>query len=658
MKYGKLLLAMGVAGMLTLFYNERVVAQDLQPMEDDPMAYIYTEDELFAAEGDFSQEGNREASEYIPFEKLIHNEKFNGTTPRMGIDVSYYQQTIDWNKVKKAGVEYVIIRVGYRGTQYGSLREDINFKTYMKGALDAGLKVGVYIFSQAITEKEAVEEANFVLDRIKDYKIELPVVIDYEFGGSGSRMSLANLSKEAKTKINEAFCKRVKEAGYTPMIYANKVMLEDGMDGKALGEKYEIWLAHYTNRTTYANHYDFWQYSSRGKIDGISTNVDMNVWYDDSEYLLVKEENAKAYVTQVYNAFLGRQPDTGGLTTYVKALTEGKMTASQVVASIIESSEFKSKKYTDEEFVKLAYKGMLGREITEKELASPMSYLEKGVSRRFVLSEISKSQEFTTFCAKNIMEKGWISVYENRDIDPNFTEYVTRCYENILGRKADVPGLNTWTGNLLNGKGGVDIVKSFVNSKEFRNKNYTNREYVQRMYLAMLGRTPDATGWASWETKMNQGVSPLYIVKGFCGSAEFKNLCAKYGMETGTITLTEDRDQNIQITGFVTRCYETALGRKPEVTGLNRWCRQLLRKEITPEKVALGFVFSDEAKVKFASNEAFVEMLYRICLGREADGAGRANWVRRLEKGESRIGIFLGFANSDEFKAIVKSYGL
>lgn len=209
-------------------------------------------------------------------------------TVRKGIDVSKWQGEIDWNKAKSQGVEFAIIRVGARNSYTGELGYDTYYEKNIEGALAAGIRVGVYIFSQAITEEEAVEEADYLLARIYKYHITLPIVLDYEYlstsSGLDGRLYQANLSKEKTTSICLAFCDRVRQAGYTPMVYANKSMLMNQLDYKVLEQNTRIWLANYTETTTYPGKYDFWQYSSTGDgyAHGMSSQyLDMDWWYDD-----------------------------------------------------------------------------------------------------------------------------------------------------------------------------------------------------------------------------------------------------------------------------------------------------------------------------------------------------------------------------------------
>lgn len=196
----------------------------------------------------------------------------NGT---MGIDVSKWNGTIDWNAVKASGISYVIIRCGYRGSSLGSLIEDPKFKTNIKGATSAGLKVGVYFFSQAIDEIEAVQEASMVLSLIEGYKISYPIFIDVEAANNGRAN---NISKDMRTKVCKAFCQTIQNAGYTAGVYANKDWLTNKIDTSQLGS-YKIWLAQYATKPTYTGRYEIWQYKDTGSVPGISGHVDLNLSY-------------------------------------------------------------------------------------------------------------------------------------------------------------------------------------------------------------------------------------------------------------------------------------------------------------------------------------------------------------------------------------------
>lgn len=219
---------------------------------------------------------------YVTGEQVIQGAKYNfasdGTlvtgSGMLGIDVSKFNTITNWNAVKNSGVNFVIIRCGYRGSSVGSLIEDPKFKANIQGATAAGIKVGIYFFTQALDEREAVEEASMVLELVKNYKISYPIFLDVE--SSGGRADA--IDKSTRTAVCKAFCQTIQNKGYTAGIYANKSWLETKLDPSALSA-YKIWLAQYRSSPTYAGRYDLWQYSSTGRINGITGDVDMDLSY-------------------------------------------------------------------------------------------------------------------------------------------------------------------------------------------------------------------------------------------------------------------------------------------------------------------------------------------------------------------------------------------
>ena len=193
---------------------------------------------------------------------------------KFGIDISRHNGKIDWNAVKSSGVDYVIIRCGYRGSSSGALITDQNFQSNIKGATAAGLKVGIYVFSQAINEVEAVKEASLAVSLAKGYKLTYPIFIDTESsGGRADKIDVAT-----RTAVVNAFCQTVQSAGYQAGIYASKSWFETKLSMGSIGN-YRIWLAQYAAAPTYSGRYDMWQYSSKGTISGINGKVDLNLSY-------------------------------------------------------------------------------------------------------------------------------------------------------------------------------------------------------------------------------------------------------------------------------------------------------------------------------------------------------------------------------------------
>lgn len=210
-------------------------------------------------------------------------DKENGVKARLGIDVSEFQgEEIDWKLVKDSGVEFVLIRVGYRAYgETGALVLDAMYERNMRSALEAGLDVGVYFFSQAINSSEAVEEAEFVLEQIRPYDITGPVVCDTEEIFWDEARTDGN-TREEFTAYCKIFCDTVKDAGYDPMIYSNMKWMAFTLYLEELTE-YEFWYADYHHTPQCPYDYKIWQYSSTGAVPGINGNVDLNLWFEKEE---------------------------------------------------------------------------------------------------------------------------------------------------------------------------------------------------------------------------------------------------------------------------------------------------------------------------------------------------------------------------------------
>lgn len=201
-------------------------------------------------------------------------------SPCTMIDVSTYNGDIDWNAVKAAGVDYAIIRVGYRGYGTARLVQDRRFEQNMRGAINAGIRVGAYIVTQAVNTEEAVEEASFIVEKCRGYNVTLPLAIDVEWAGNSYEEGRANsISASTRTDVINAFARTVMNSGYTAMAYANKDWFENKIYSGNLFSSCKIWLAQYRNTEyTYGGRVNMWQYTSKGRVDGINGDVDISAW--------------------------------------------------------------------------------------------------------------------------------------------------------------------------------------------------------------------------------------------------------------------------------------------------------------------------------------------------------------------------------------------
>ena len=194
-----------------------------------------------------------------------------------GVDVSSYQENIDWEAVKEAGVKFAMVRVGYRGWSTGELDLDNCFQEHMEGAIAAGLDVGVYFFSQALTVEEAEEEARYTIEQIKDYEITCPVIFDWEEVAAEDART-KEMDMRLLTACAEAFCRTVKEAGYEGGVYFNQAYGYEQLNLYSL-QDHAFWLAEYADHPSFLYDFEIWQYTNEGKVPGIEGSVDLNIMF-------------------------------------------------------------------------------------------------------------------------------------------------------------------------------------------------------------------------------------------------------------------------------------------------------------------------------------------------------------------------------------------
>ncbi len=256
-----------IVSVLRAFYpNDIVIADSNQylffPIQDNLKKHTYQKE-------NFIQNENA-VMEYYENGNLISHK---------GIDVSKYQGEIDWEKVAEDDVEYAFVRLGIRGYTEGEILQDETFEENIEGALDNDIAVGVYFFTQAISEKEAREEAKFVLDAIEPYDVTYPIVLDVE-KVSRENARANGLTKEERTKYCLEFCKIIENAGYTPMIYGNLRTFMLMLDMEQI-EEYDKWFAYYDSEVYFPYDFKIWQYTDEGEVDGIEEAVDINISFGD-----------------------------------------------------------------------------------------------------------------------------------------------------------------------------------------------------------------------------------------------------------------------------------------------------------------------------------------------------------------------------------------
>ncbi len=278
------------------------VRQEIEYRVLDNIEYLMlTEDDIDPEKEDKAVNGAAEDADGTENMEL----QFDNGSAKLGIDVSKWNEEIDWAAVKEAGIEFAIIRCGYRGASTGALVIDPRYEENIEGAIEAGIPVGVYFFTQARDEIEAVEEASMVIRLIEDYDVDYPVFLDSESAGGKGRAD--GLDSDERTRAHRAFLQTIQAAGYETGVYASRNWLNDRLDMTQLSD-YRIWLAEYADVPTYDEYYyHMWQYTSKGTVNGISTNVDLNLCYMNIDTSINHSKNAAGY-SGVVNGDTGNVP--------------------------------------------------------------------------------------------------------------------------------------------------------------------------------------------------------------------------------------------------------------------------------------------------------------------------------------------------------------
>ena len=422
-------------------------------------------------------------------------------------------------------------------------------------------------------------------------------------------------------------------------------------------------------------------------------------------------QKIEAYVTRCYQIILGRDPDEGGLKTWYNELNTGRKAAAEIIDQFVSSAEFTNKKVSNADAVEILYKAMLDRSSDPAGKADWVAKLNAGQPLQAVINGFCGSGEFGNLCKSYGIKPGTVNVPDVQPEQPQPSDekiqaYVARCYKIILGRDADEGGMKTWVNELNSGrKAAAEIIDAFVKSAEFQNKKHSNPDAVEILYKAMLGRSPDAAGKASWVSQLENGQPLTAVINGFCASAEFKGICNSYGITPGTVkvqalstqadetlsgrnaaqeTPVMKKTENNNVTKveivnaggaenenlgtavqavyvneekakeFISRCYRSILGREASQAELDSWIGQMLNGSKTPDQIARGFLFSGEFESRNIGGEELVKILYRVYLNREADAEGLATWTQKLNEGTSLQELLNTFSRTSEFKAVVK----
>ena len=418
---------------------------------------------------------------------------------------------------------------------------------------------------------------------------------------------------------------------------------------------------------------------------------------------VVDMDKIKAFATRCYRIILSREPETDGLNFWANKLASGEMTAAEVVNGFANSDEFMDKQLDDSEAVEVLYKVMLDRSSDAQGKAYWLSVLAEGEPFAAIINGFCESNEFKGICAEYGITPGSVAVAAaNTQIEPeeetpvtadkvpetiptaeNIEQaraFVIHCYQSALGREGSADEVDFHAEKIANGQmTAKQVAGAFISSPEFQGKNLDNTAYIRFLYRLCLGREADAEGLTYWTESMANGETPQSVFNGFTESDEFIRFCDGYGIPSGA---TGNRTVEIQVstTGeesiateettaapasefaneekvreFVIRFYRNALGREPDVEGLEHFVSRILSGQATPKDTAREILCSDEFRNRMPDNGELVKILYRVYLGREADEEGYAGWVKQLDDHVSLENVMNSFATSEEFMRVLNA---
>ncbi len=362
------------------------------------------------------------------------------------------------------------------------------------------------------------------------------------------------------------------------------------------------------------------------RLDLINISEDQAKDIDD-DYTLVEQ-----FVIRLYQNILDREADFDGLELWSDMLTEGKITAAEVVSQFINSKEFVAKSLTAQQLVEILYRTLLGRASDEAGLTEWSTVYQNGMSRNFIASQFVGSEEFAGICESYGVMQGEIALTENRDKDYNVTAFVNRMYKLVLSRNGEADGLNSWTGWLLDGTlNGSQVVAVFFDSTEYTDKGYSSLDTVKLMYETMMNRKADDKGANLWATILALGISKDYVINEFGTSAEFKDICSKSNLTAGSIKVTDSINMNLVYR--VCESYQAALGYYGLPEEVAKFFRMVNNGETTFLQMQYDLVFSQGVITQELSTEEFVTRIYNVCLGRNPDPSGLADYTSQINHG-------------------------
>lgn len=354
------------------------------------------------------------------------------------------------------------------------------------------------------------------------------------------------------------------------------------------------------------------------------------------------------FVARLYRVTLGREGEEAGLADWAARLTDHRSDGASAAYGFFFGKEYQGRGRTDEEFVADLYSAMFDREGDAQGAATWTAFLAGGMSREFVFSGFVEGTEFKNLCARYGISPGAYQSSQPRDRNPSATAFVARLYQVVFSRKGDESGLNTWTDLLTTGRyTAAQVAHDFFYSGEYLAKNTSEEQYLIDLYKAMFDRDGDVGGIATWKGQFAQGASRLAVLDGFVSGVEFKNLCARYGLQPGSLPQRELRDQHPGPATFLYRLCTQLLARLPGEE-MNWYVQRILDGE-TGRAVVLEYVQTQEFALRNLQNYEVAGVLYAGLLNRAPTQDESSTAFLYLAQGGTAVGLAQKIIDTAEF---------
>jgi len=365
------------------------------------------------------------------------------------------------------------------------------------------------------------------------------------------------------------------------------------------------------------------------------------------------------FVIRAYELILEREPEEEGFAFWHESLTKGERTAANLINEFIISKEMTDRNLPYDEQIEILYHVMFDREGDEAGKKYWLDYMDDGFSISSVVDGFTRSEEFAKVCERFGIVPGSVDPVENRDKNKGVTRYCSRAYKILLGRKADISGLNYWTGEIGTGAfSAAEIVNEFINSSEFLKNEYDNDKVLNFLYLAMLDREIDPSGKDSWTMVLGTGVTMSCIVNQIAESPEFAKLCNQYGMLPGKVSLKAPRDQSYQLCGYLSQAYPLLVGRTVKSEELDDFVGKAMNGQKKVEDILCDMVRSPESQAFHSNNNNFLNAAFQVCYGHDGSAGQYSAYRISLNNGISRAKVISLIAKNSAFEERLKAFGI